>query len=203
MLKLLRLFTLIWLVGLFSVVFFNRVDIFRFFGITRVNVFNTSSLLLSRWRFVYYKKVDDSYVRLPFMLESGDDLGWMKDENLRYRTYFKLAMKMRGNELKGKTFEEGLFETAEAYYPMLYNLCPSSEGSGNYILKIINTTSAQQKLYKVQVIKSELPQRLSIACKNIENLSKPFVPVMEYSPASAGDVDGSFETIIPKWNEIY
>ena len=202
MLKVFRIFAVIWLAGLVSVVFFNRVNLFRYAGVTRIDVFNTPSVLMTRWKFVYYKKVENKFIRMPFMLDSGADLSWMKDENMRYRTYFKMARLMRINEVSGKNFDQSLFETQETYLPMLYDLCASSEPSAEYLLNVINSAKQVTQLYKMTIAKSELPQKLSGPCKSIENLPKIFKKESAYLGESEMVIDTEPISLKPKWQEI-
>lgn len=166
---------MVWLLGLISLLYFNRVSYFKYAGLSRIDVFNNSSILLTQWRFIYFKKIGGDLARLPFLLESGENLDWMEDENMKYRVYFKLAMKVHLNQLQSKKFDANLFGTAEIYIPFLFDLCQSDSDSGNYILKIVNSETHEIKNFELNLNKLDLPPKLTAACFDLNHLPFEFV----------------------------
>ena len=200
MLKILRFFSIVWLIGLISVAFFNYAGVFRYAGVSRVDVFNSYSIYMTNWRFVYYKKTETQIARLPFMLESGAGLSWMKDEMMRYKTYYRLARIMRFYELNGNNFEERLFGAKEVYLPMLYDLCASNHSSAEYLLKIVNSSTRVQHVYKLNIDKNQLPEKLKASCEQVEKLPSSFKKNTPYEYNLDETIGDDWKVIVPRWN---
>ena len=91
-----RSYLFVSLTAFFWIAYTGRSGIFHYIAFSGMNVFNDQSLRAAKWRVTYYRNGE----LLPFMSPEGENLAWMDDENLKYRTYLGNAFQLEQKGLQ-------------------------------------------------------------------------------------------------------
>jgi|GEM_PF-4236437 len=129
-----RVFAALWVCGFFYALFSTGSGPFHWIGISKMDVFNRRSLQAAQWRMVYFRDGK----RLPFMSYAGDNLRWMDDENLKYRTYLAAGF---GLGLETDVTPETLKKkwnwlSPSLLRPAIYDYCYRSGAAGTYTIDL-------------------------------------------------------------------
>lgn len=152
-----RIFTALWICGTVCVLSTNNSSVFHWIGLSRMDVFNATSIESTKYRISYYR---DGGL-LPFMSPSGENLSWFKNENFKYRTYMGMAfslMMVSGDVSKAWEKSENLFLRM-----VFYDFCRENYTEKNYTIKFFQ----EEKLIKDinwKMTKDRIPEKLNSSC---------------------------------------
>lgn len=158
----LRIFTSFWICGTLCVLSTNNSSVFHWIGLSRMDVFNATSIESTSYRISYYR---DNKL-LPFMSPQGENLSWFKNENFKYRTYMGMAfslMTVSGDVSKIWEKTENLFLRM-----VIYDFCRENFSEKNYVIKIFK----KEKLIKEidwKMTKERIPEKLNTSCLDARN----------------------------------
>lgn len=135
-----RAFAVLWVCGFFYAALSTGSGPFHWIGVSTMDVFNRRSLQAAQWRVVYF----NDGKRLPFMSYEGDNLRWMDDENLKYRTYLGVGFGLGsvGDVSLASLKKKWPWLSQQLLRPVIYDFCYRKDGSGSYTIDLKHQTES-------------------------------------------------------------